>query len=92
MEDFFNAARSGDIDQVRALLDADPSLLAARNQTGQSAILLAKYHRQQAVVDFLLSRDPELTLHEACAVGAGDRVKGIIGGRGSRVIDSHSPD
>jgi ankyrin repeat protein len=92
MEEFFNAARSGDVYKVRTLLDGDASLLAARNALGQSAILLAKYHRRQAVVDLLLARRPELSIHEACAVGDAERTKAIVAERGSRAIDAHSAD
>lgn len=90
-EDFLNAARKGDVAELEAMLSGDPSLLASRNQMGQSAILLAKYHRQQAAVEFLLSRKPELTLHEACATGALETVKQMVRDRG-RLIDTHSGD
>ncbi|MEZ5402587.1 MAG: ankyrin repeat domain-containing protein [Bryobacteraceae bacterium] len=92
MEDFLNAARTGDIARLEALLAGDPSLLAARNGMGQSAILLARYHRQQAAVEFLLSRNPDLTLHEACALGQAERVRELIQRLGSRAIDTHSAD
>jgi len=91
-EEFFNAARKGDVAGLGALLEADSSLLNTRNEMGQSALVLAKYHRQQAAVDWLLSRKPDLTLHEACAVGAVDAVKQMIGSRGRRAIDTHALD
>lgn len=91
VEDFFNAARTGDVAKLEALLAADPSLLEARNELGQSALLLAKYHRQAAAAAFLLSKNPELTLHEACAAGVLDRVKQLTAGR-ARLIDTHSGD
>lgn len=91
MEEFLNAARTGDIKQLKDLLAANPSLLNERNHLGQSAILLARYHRQTAAVEFLLARNPDLTLHEAAAVGAIDRVRALIRERG-RLIDSHSKD
>ena len=91
-EEFFNAARQGDLGQLAALLESDRSLLDARNDLGQSALILAKYHRQQAAVDWLLARNPDLTLHEACAAGVAAVVKDIIGARGSKLIDSHASD
>jgi ankyrin repeat protein len=90
-EAFLDAARQGDTDALGRMLDSDPGLLEARNNLGQGAVLLAKYHRQQAAVDYLLARGPELTLHEACAVGAGDRVRQLVRDRG-RLIDAHSQD
>lgn len=91
MEEFLNAARAGDIEQMKGLLAADPALLNTRNHLGQSAILLARYHRQMAAVEFLLAQDPDLNLHEAAAVGALERVRTLIRERG-RLIDSHSKD
>ncbi len=73
------------------MLDSDAALLDYRNEMGQSAILLAKYHRRQDAVDFLLARGPALTLHEACAVGAIDTVRQALRERG-RMIDEHSID
>lgn len=91
MEEFLNAARAGDIEQMKGLLAVDPALLNTRNHLGQSAILLARYHRQMAAVEFLLAQDPDLNLHEAAAVGALERVRTLIRERG-RLIDSHSKD
>lgn len=87
----FNAARAGDVDGLRALLDAHPEALNQRNQFGQSALLLACYHRQPEAVEFLLSRGAELTLHEACAAGRLERVQELIRQRG-RLIDSYAKD
>lgn len=91
VQDFLDAARSGDVAKLRALLESDPAVLNARNEQGQSAILLAKYHRKPEAVDFLLSQGPELTLHEACAAGDLTTVRRLIAERG-RLIDSHSKD
>jgi len=91
VEDFLNAARAGDIARLEALLAADPSLLNARNDLGQSALLLACYHRQTGAVDFLLARGPELTLHEACAAGVLPRVRELVAERARR-IDTHAGD
>jgi ankyrin repeat protein len=92
VEEFLAAARAGDLARLESLLADNPAVLNARNEMGQSAILLARYHRQPAAVDFLLTKNPELTLHEACAVGAADRVRLLVAQRGSRILDEHSPD
>jgi uncharacterized protein len=91
-EAFLNAARSGDLGQLEALLSADPVLLNVRNQLGQSAVILARYHRQPAAVDWLLARQPELTLHEACAAGVAAMVREMVGASGSKIIDTHAAD
>lgn len=91
-EQFLDAARQGNLEQLEALLAADPAVLNTRNQMGQGAVMLARYHRQAAAVDWLLARHPELTLHEECAAGRLDRVKEMIGARGSKHIDAHAAD
>jgi ankyrin repeat protein len=91
-ESFFEAARKGDLGRLTSLLDADGSLLNARNSLGQSALILAKYHRQQVAADWLLARNPDLTLFEACAAGVADAVRKLVASQGSRIIDAHAPD
>lgn len=91
MEEFLNAARKGDVAQLEAMLAKDPRLLNFRNEMGQSAIMLAKYHRQAKAVEFLLEKNPDLSLHEAAAVGTLERVQEMVRERG-RLIDSHSKD
>lgn len=90
-EQLLEAARSGDLAKMEALLAAHPETLNHRNHLGQGAVLLAQYHRKPEAVRFLLARHPELTLHEACATGVRDRVESILQDV-PRMIDAHSPD
>lgn len=92
MDEFLNAARTGDLDKLRSMVAADRSLLEFRNAMGQGAVMLAKYHRQQAAVDLLRSYGPSLTLYEACAVGDLERTRDLARAGGVRAIDSHSQD
>jgi uncharacterized protein len=88
---FLDAARSGDIAAIESILQEHPAVLNHRNELGQSAVLLAKYHRQEAATQLLVDRGAELTLHEACAVGDLTRIQELLSGRG-RLIDSFSGD
>ena len=90
---FLDAAREGNQAALEALLASDSGVLNHRNELGQSAVLLAQYHRKPDAVRFLLERGPDLTLHEACAVGALGRAQELLsGGQGGRLIDQHSGD
>lgn len=91
LEDFLNAARTGNVARLKELLATDATLLNQSNANGQSAVMLAKYHRQGQAVEYLLSESPELTLHEAAAVGAMEVVRHVIRERG-RLIDTHAKD
>jgi ankyrin repeat protein len=88
---FHESVRSGDLDAVRASLANDPSLLDARNEAGQTAVLLSKYYGQQEVAKYLMSCGPKLDVFTAAAVGDGDVVFREID-RDPALIAGHSPD
>lgn len=90
-EPFLAAARSGDVADLKRQLSAHPELIEYRNAMGQSALLLAQYHRKPEAVRFLLARAPVLTLHDACATGVQARVEELLS-EVPRMIDAHSPD
>jgi ankyrin repeat protein len=75
---FFHAVQSGNASKVRALLDADASLAHAKNEKGQSAVLMAVYTGRNEIRDLLLAREAALELHEAAAAGQLARVKQIV--------------
>ncbi len=72
---FFQAVQSGNASKVEALLDSDASLAGAKNDKGQSAVLLAVYTGRKEIRDLLLARGVALELHEAAAAGQLARVK-----------------
>lgn len=73
--DLIDAVIAGDTDLVQALLAEDPSLVAARDEAGVSAVLLARYRFDRATTDALLAADPELDVFEAAALGYVDRLR-----------------
>jgi len=76
--DFFAAARSGNLAEVSRLAEQDPTLLRAKDERGASALLTACYSGQKEVRDFLLSKTPQVELHEAAAAGQLSRVKELV--------------
>jgi len=72
------ACQAGDVAKVTELLAADPTLVSARSEKDESAILTAQYRMQRGVVELLLSHGVPLTLYEACAVGALEKVKAMV--------------
>lgn len=90
-KEFFNAVQTGDLATVKSLLDADPSLASACNQQGQSAILVAIYHRRAEVRELLISRGIALSLAEAAAAGQLERVKDLVE-NDPGLASSSSPD
>ncbi|HEY4689399.1 MAG TPA: ankyrin repeat domain-containing protein [Anaerolineae bacterium] len=73
-----DAVKAGDADAVKALLASDPALVNAKDESGNSAILLATYYERKPIVDLLLAYKPTLSLFEASAVGDLERVKSIL--------------
>jgi ankyrin repeat protein len=73
-EFLIDAVNAGDAAQVAELVSADPSLANARDASGVSAILLARYRSDRAVTDALLAADPDLDVFEAAALGYADRL------------------
>src|SRR5256885_7222216 len=87
---FFDAIKAGELDRVKAMVSADPSLVNARDADG-TAILTAVYHRQKEIVNLLVARGASLSLFEAAAAGEIERVERLIGESPSDV-NGYSPD
>jgi ankyrin repeat protein len=88
---FFDAIRSGDLAQARALLDADSSLVNARNESGVSALLFSIYTGRREIRELLLASGATMDLHEAAAAGEFDRVRQSVQ-RDPSLASSFSPD
>ena len=75
---FFQAIKNGDVSAVRGELSRNPSLAAARTESGESALLLAKYYGKDSVIEALLETGREPDLYEASALGQVKRVKTLL--------------
>src|SRR5690349_8156605 len=73
----FEAIKAGELERVKAMVSADPSLVDARDAEG-SAILTAVYHRQKEIVNLLVARGAALSLFEAAAAGEIERVERLL--------------
>lgn len=68
MPDLIAAVKAGDADTVARLLRDDPSLAGAQDD-GISAVRVALYHRQPAVLEVLLQHSPPLDGLDFAALG-----------------------
>jgi uncharacterized protein len=75
---FFDAIRNNDLAQVRALLAADPALLATRNEANASPLLFSIYTNRPEIRDFLVSSGATMDLYEAACAGDLPRVKHFV--------------
>jgi uncharacterized protein len=87
----FEAIRTGDLAAVRSLLDSNPSLASAKNDSGVSSVLMSIYTGRREIRDLLLARGATLDLHDAAAVGNLNRVKQLVEENPS-LSQSLSPD
>ncbi len=85
------AAKRGNLDDVRAYLKEQPSLLNELNESGQSTFLLAKYYGQQAVAEYLLNLNPRLDVFTACVAGLEETVVPAVE-RDPSLLAAHSSD
>ena len=76
--DLLEAVKAGDVERVKALLEPDPALVNARDDSGNSAVLLAVYYGRKNVVELLLSYKPHMNLFEASAAGDLQRVTALL--------------
>jgi len=90
-QQFFEAIRAGDRDQMSALLSADPTLLGAKDEKGLGAYTAAKYSGRNDIAALLLERGVELDIFAACMAGARERAVELIG-RQPELIGSYSHD
>jgi uncharacterized protein len=88
---FFEAIRAGDREKVDALLSADASLLAAKDEKGLGAYTAAKYSGRNDIAALLLEKGVELDLFAACMAGAKDRALELTG-KNPELINSYSHD
>jgi ankyrin repeat protein len=63
------AVKSSDRDAVRALLGEHPDLAGARDETGDSILLMSLYGRMPEIRDIILAHHPEVSIFEAAALG-----------------------
>jgi ankyrin repeat protein len=90
-EAFFQAIKAGEIARVTELLDAEPALVNARDDSGLSAVLTAAYYNEPQLAQQLVRRGADLSIFEAAAVGALDRVAGWLEAQPD-LLDAYAPD
>jgi ankyrin repeat protein len=67
-EEFFDAIKRGDKDEVERRLNLDPSLIH-RKENELSPILIAAYHQKPEIASFLADKTVAINIFEAAATG-----------------------
>ncbi len=74
----FKAIEGGDHEEVRELLDVDPSLSSSLNSEGASAMIWAAYYRQAAIAEVLMDYGARPNVFEASALNLNDQLKELL--------------
>jgi ankyrin repeat protein len=85
MKQLFDAIKAGDVSQVTALLDQDASLANAADEKGQTALVTAKYFRQEPMAVLLEARGATLDIFSAALMGRTEVLEELISGNRSLV-------
>ncbi|RMG63361.1 MAG: ankyrin repeat domain-containing protein [Bacteroidetes bacterium] len=91
LDPLLGAIRSGDVSQVRKLLEADPSLAKAKTEGGVSVLLFAIYHRHWDIVHLIRRYLRRLNIHEAAAIGDLVELRRHLQARPT-LADAYAPD
>ena len=76
--EMIDAVKQGDIAKVESLTQADPSLVNARADTGESAFILASYYGQRSIADLLRAKGADLNIFEAAVAGDTEQVAAYL--------------
>ena len=91
MQQLFDAIKAGEVDDVKQLVTANPSLKSARDASGASALLVAAYNMKPDVVSALLELGAPVDIFEASVLGNVDRIQEILKTSPARVTE-YAPD
>ena len=75
-----DAVKAGDAARVAELTAAEPALASARDASGVSALLLARYRQRPDLVELLLRAGAEVDVFAAAALGDNRRILDLLEG------------
>jgi ankyrin repeat protein len=89
-DDFFEAIKQGNKDEVERRLTLDPVLIHAR-ENGLSPIMVAAYHHEPEIASFLADKTVGLTIFEAAATGKINNIIRLLA-RNPQLVSAYSED
>jgi ankyrin repeat protein len=90
-DELFEAIGAGDAGRVDAMLDADPALAIARDESGVSPLMRALYRFDKGLIESVKKRVGAFDLFEAAAFGDLDRLTELLSDEPS-LASSYSGD
>lgn len=90
MDAFFDAIKSGDLEQVRRMVANDSALVNATS-AGGTAVLIATYYGEREIARLLIEQGAQLNLFEACAAGQYERAATLLAADPA-LANAYAPD
>ena len=72
-KNFFDLIKDGNMEEVQRLLSLNPGLIHEK-ENGLSPVMVAAYHQEPAIADFLAGKAVNISFFEACATGTLNQV------------------
>jgi ankyrin repeat protein len=85
------AVKAGNVDEVRRILQQNPSSARERDENGVSAVTTAVYYGQTQIAQLLVDCGAEIDVHAAAALGQLERLDELIASDHA-LLTSQSPD
>lgn len=83
IQQLIEASRNGDTEQMKAIIEQDPTLLQKTAENGETPLMAAMYHGMREAVELLLEQGVHVNIFEAAAIGDAESVAFLL---------DHAPD
>jgi ankyrin repeat protein len=90
-EDFFQAVKQGDKEEVGRFVENDSALVNARDANGVSAVLWSLYRGHREVAELLVEKGASLNIFEAAAIDKRNILEDILE-KEPNLVREYSPD
>ena len=88
--EFFNAIKQGKLDEVQRFLALNPDLINKRDN-GLSPVMVAVYHHEPTIADFIADKTGSLNIFEASARGKTDQIIRYLA-RNPELVNAYAED
>lgn len=78
IDEYFEAVKTGQIQDVENMLKDNPDLLQSVRANGETPLMVALYHGKTNIVQQLLSYGVAISFHEAAAIGDVDTMEFLL--------------
>ncbi len=89
-KEFFDIIKQGNLSEVQRLLSVNPCLIHER-ENGLSPVIVATYHQESAVAEFLADKAGGLTIFEAASRGKTSQIVRLLA-HNPFLVDAYSED